>query len=553
MSPHMYPETLTNVNVKSPAEKLLFEVFESQLDENFHVLHSVAWIEIRRKGNKPSDGEIDFVILHPKMGILLLEVKGGLIGRDENSHWYTIRKDGTQADIKNPFEQVKENKYALIKKLRSLPNWTHDLPTIGHAVAFPDGTIDDLEFGADIPSEIVMLHNHLGNTGKWLSDCFKFWASGSYVSPGDDGVQTLLDLFKRSWFMREPRLGEELDLEKSIIDRYTEEQFALLDWLAGRPRAAIRGCAGSGKTLLAIKKAEQLAKEGFRTLVTCYNRNLADYLNNTIGRKPRIKVRSFHGLCQEYAEKTGRNKKPDWDDRLANFYDSIMPEALYEAAICGDDDFKFDAIVVDEGQDFNETWWTGLEMLLEDPANGVFFIFYDDNQLVYSRRANLPVQEAPFSLNTNCRNTKKIHEVSTKYYQSDLKIRCKGPEGRDPRTTSYSEFPFSPEAALTEILARLVYEQNVHPADIVILSSNGRLSDPMKNIEAAGAFLLVEKNSLHSNEIQSTTIRQFKGLEKPVVILVCPPQDQLNFTELMYVGTSRAINHLELLIRSNSD
>jgi superfamily I DNA/RNA helicase len=75
----------------------------------------------------------------------------------------------------------------------------------------------------------------------------------------------------------------------------------------------------------------------------------------------------------------------------------------------------------------------------------------------------------------------------------------------------------------------------------------------MKNIGAAGAFLLVEKNSLNSNEIQSTTIRQFKGLEKPVVILVCPSQDQLNFTELMYVGTSRAINHLELLIRSNAD
>ncbi len=122
MPPRIYPETLAGVNVKSPAEKILFDVFGFQLDENFYILHSVARIEIRQKGRKPSDGEIDFVILHPKLGILLLEVKGGIIGRTENGRWYTIRKDGTQADIKNPFEQVKENKYALINPSKSPSN-----------------------------------------------------------------------------------------------------------------------------------------------------------------------------------------------------------------------------------------------------------------------------------------------------------------------------------------------------------------------------------------------------------------------------------------------
>lgn len=552
MPPHIYPETLAGVIVKSPAEKLLFETFRSQLDENFYILHSVAWIEIRQKGKKPSDGEIDFVILHPKMGILLLEVKGGIIGRDENSRWYTIRKDGTHADIKNPFEQVKENKYALIKKLRSLPNWMHELPTIGHAVAFPDGTIDNLEFGADIPGEIVMLHNHLGDVGKWFSDCYKFWAGENNVSPGQNGVQIILDLFKKSWFMREPKLGEEINLEQSLIDKYTEEQFALLDWLSGRPRAAIKGCAGSGKTILAVKKAEQLAREGFRTLLVCYNRNLAEYLSNTVGRKPRVKVRSFHGLCQEYAGRTGRNIKPDWDENRPDFFDAIMPDALYEAAVSEQDDFKFDAIIVDEGQDFHETWWTGLEMLLEDPANSVFFVFFDDNQLVYSHKLHLPVQEAPFSLNTNCRNTKKIHEVSLKYYRSNMKTKCKGPDGREPRTTTYGEFPFTPGAAITEILARLVYEQNVPPSDIILLSPGGRATYPMKDLETVGAFQIVETPSLYPDEIQSMTIRQFKGLEKPVVILVCPTEIEMSFTELMYVGTSRATNHLELLLKKDS-
>ena len=63
MSPHMYPESLMGVDVKSSAERTVFEAFQSQLDDDFYILHSVSWIEIRRKGKKPSDGEIDFVIL----------------------------------------------------------------------------------------------------------------------------------------------------------------------------------------------------------------------------------------------------------------------------------------------------------------------------------------------------------------------------------------------------------------------------------------------------------------------------------------------------------
>ena len=70
MSPHMYPESLMGVDVKSSAERTVFEAFQSQLDDDFYILHSVSWIEIRRKGKKPSDGEIDFVILHPKITLV---------------------------------------------------------------------------------------------------------------------------------------------------------------------------------------------------------------------------------------------------------------------------------------------------------------------------------------------------------------------------------------------------------------------------------------------------------------------------------------------------
>lgn len=547
MTPQIYPETLEGVLIKSPAEKFLFDTFKSQLGEDYCVLHSVAWIEVRRRGKKPSDGEIDFVIMHPHMGILLLEVKGGIIGRDEFGDWYSIRKDKSRVGIKNPFEQVKDNKYALIKKIGSLPNWQYRLPTIGHAVAFPDGIVDSLSFGVDIPEEIVLLHNHLDNLQAWFKTCFSFWAGEKFVSPGVEGVEALRNLLKKSWFLREPKLGETINYEHQIIEKYTEEQFALLDWLAGRPRAAIRGCAGSGKTLLAIKKAEQLASEGFRTLLTCYNRNLATELKQSVGNKARLKVQNFHALCQEYAIRTGRNSQSDWDEHHPDFFEKIMPDALAEASVNGGDAFKFDAIVVDEGQDFSTTWWTALEFLLSDSENGVFYIFYDDNQLVYNRNLELPLQEAPFALTINCRNTQKIYESVIRFYKSDLTIKCKGPEGRNVGINKYGTPPVDFSAKMTEVLSRLVYEQNVPSSDIVVLSKDGTNDPHFANQLKFGVFQIIGQTSSKENDIYCATIRQFKGLERPVVIFIPPTPTDKKFTELVYVGISRAANHVEIL------
>jgi hypothetical protein len=544
----MYPDTLEGIPVKSPAEKILFEALKSQLSNEFTVLYSVAWIGIRQKGKKPSDGEIDFVIMHPKMGILLLEVKGGIVGRDENGSWFSVRKDKSQVDIKNPFEQVKDNKYAFMKKIDLLPNYQYTLPTIGQAVAFPDGTVDDANLGADIPWDIVIQHKDLGNLEERIRACLKFWGGENLNPPGEQGVQILRNLFKKSWYLREPTIGEEIGIEHSIMQKYTEEQYALLDWLAGHSRAAIRGCAGSGKTLLAVKKAEQLAHEGFRTLLVCYNHDLAEYLKTITGKKARLKVRSFHGLCQEYADRTGRDKKPYWNEGRADFYDSIMPEALLEAAISEQDEYRFDAIVTDEGQDFSESWWAALEMLLADPENGVFYVFYDDNQLVYPRKMHLPVKEAPFPLITNCRNTRKIFEASSRYYRSDLNIKCKGPEGREPGVNSYDGSEVTIGAKLTEILARMIYEHNVPNTDLIVLSAGGLKAPPLDRVKNTGAIQLVPNTPTLHNEVQCTTIRLFKGLEKPVVILVEPTEQNEIKNELMYVGISRAVTHLELII-----
>jgi hypothetical protein len=66
---------------------------------------------------------------------------------------------------------------------------------------------------------------------------------------------------------------------------------------------------------------------------------------------------------------------------------------------------KFDAIVVDEAQDFSDEYWFAVEELLRNQDAGYLYIFIDENQALYPRHYNLPVADEPYFLTSNCRNT----------------------------------------------------------------------------------------------------------------------------------------------------
>ncbi|MBI9047556.1 MAG: AAA family ATPase, partial [Anaerolineaceae bacterium] len=458
--------------------------------------------------------------------------------------------DGTSIDIKDPFEQGKGNKYALIRKIESLPEWYGRLPTIGHAVAFPDGNIDISDLGLSAPDEIVLLRKDMADLNNWVKKCLEFWTEGNFIPLGEERFAVLKNLLRKSWLMRDPKIGEELALEKTLINKYTDNQMMVLDFIAAQPRAAIRGCAGSGKTILARQKALKLAREGFKTLLTCYNRNLADELAHSVGNIPGLTIMNFHSLCQYYAGLTGFTDSDKWNQKDANFFNEIMPEALAYAADWKDVNLKFDAIIVDEGQDFHPSWWLALEMIFNDQKNGIFYVFFDDNQNVYAKPEGLPVDIIPYPLNKNCRNTRNIHKIIENFYKSDLIIESVGPIGREVKIHIYGENS-EIRKILTEILSRLIYAENIKTQDIVFLSLYGLEHEPLSFMANPGIFRLVEKKSPGPDEIYATTIRLFKGLEKPVVILLIPENFNL-MDEMIYVGTSRATGHLEIIVHQNN-
>ncbi len=148
--------------------------------------------------------------------------------------------------------------------------------------------------------------------------------------------------------MRNPLSLQTAEDDREIV-RLTEEQFHLLRFLSRRRRVAIGGCAGAGKTFLATEKAKQLAREGFRTLLTCYNRPLADHLALVTAGTENLEVLGFHQLCYRFAKEAGLSM-PTANDHV---FQEQYPDLLLQAASLLTDRL-YDAIIVDEGQDFRD-------------------------------------------------------------------------------------------------------------------------------------------------------------------------------------------------------
>lgn len=522
----------------------MFEAL-SRLPSSFVVFYSVAWQA--RKDGYTRDGEADFVVAHPDLGVLVLEVKGGGVAYDAaTGRWTTTDRNG-ESFVINPVEQAKKSHYTLLDKFKDLPEWdSNRFLTIGHAVCFPDVSVSSKPLRLDLPREIVIDVDDLEQTSNAIQRIFDYYCDKTRRAPlGRDRLALVEGLLARSFKVTTP-LGVELDTEDKRLIELTERQFMLLDFLASRRRALIAGCAGSGKTMLAVEKARQLHEQGFNVLLTCFNSALAEDLAK---RLPEITVLHFHGLCREVAKEVGFTIQSVSDQQ--KYYDETLPEMLLKAV--DETGPMFDAIIVDEGQDFLETYWVALACLLNE-KEGIFYVFYDDNQNLYGGGESLKgiVSEEPYLLTENCRNTKAIHKVVSAFYSDKKRIGCKGPEGRTPELYEYRDSADMVKG-VQSVLNKLVNEEHVTGEDIVILTPYAQEKTSLKIGTRLGNFTLSDLPPQRRNEIQATTIHKFKGLERKVVIVTeVDNKFRYNPETLMYVGSSRARTHLIFFVAQNA-
>ena len=544
----------------SQAEAKVYRALRDGLPHDFVVFFQVGWI-LRREEEQAKDGETDFVVCHPDLGYVCIEVKGGGVGFDSNSgEWFSVDRHFQKHPINNPVNQALKAKYSIRSKLNEYQHWRDlSLSDIlrGHAVFFPDVGDANALSRPDMPATLIGCAKDLQDPKAWINKIFAYWGNDASWSPmGKRGLDILREVFARS-FVIAPLVSSQLadqEVHRLIL---TKDQIRVLDFLRSHRRVAVSGGAGTGKTILALEKARRLATEGFRTLLTCYNRQLADHLSSLCKDTPNLDVMSFHQLCHRQIDKANRASSRDLVSEAKvtypgkDLYDVQLPNALgYSLEVLPD---RYDAIICDEGQDFREEYWVPIELLLSDYDSSPLYVFYDDNQNLYARAGTFPIRDEPFSLTTNCRNTAQIHEAAYKHYKG-VPVSPPNIQGDD---IQFDESPNrdSQASKINTRIANLISRQGVKPGDITVL-----VADALHKVEYYGALrrlplpkpaTWLEEGVRGNSTVLIDTIHRFKGLESPIVILWgIDTIDLSQQQELFYVGISRAKSLLIIVGRT---
>ncbi len=303
--------------------------------------------------------------------------------------------------------------------------------------------------------------------------------------------------------------------------------------------------------MLAVEKARRLEHQGFRVLLTCFNRPLAAYLYAQLKETPYLTISTYLELCQHWAAKA--NTLPS-EVQGKDFFRSQLPEALLRAAERLEN--RFDAIIVDEGQDFRPNWWTPLQSLLGDPDHGILYIFYDDNQRIYRRPPSFPLQDPPFLLTVNCRNTQSIHNLVSKFYQSEEPPIALGPKGL-PIEYAFYEGSEDLRPALGNVLQRLTNREQIPASAITVLTPFSQSKSRLWEQVSFQGPPLSNAWPAPPDQVKCCTIYEFKGLERTVIILAEVEEaarlGMADINGLMYVGSSRARNYLIIMLDRRGD
>ena len=577
---------------RSSAERQTYESLKKNLHGDYDVYYSVRWLH---KGPRSGgqDGEADFVLVHPDLGFLILEVKGGGISR-RNGRWFSTDARGRRHAIKDPYEQAMSSKWALLKKLKSMPMLKDQWLDAGHAVIFPDCERPAHSLGSDAIPQISLFANDLKRLGTSIDRIFAYWQEHQDKQQNQSNGpllkqairQLLAPDFELSASLRKRLAGEEKEFLK-----LSKDQYRVLDYLIRTPRVLISGQAGTGKTTLAIEKARRLAQEGYATLWVCLHPGLADEVHTALRKVKNLKVISLPALMQLLAGTLDQIKHnqarahPDIADliksleqlplqnsavffnqdasqiqqnlgqclqilqhALPTFKDELRRELMHEDLV--------EALVIDEGHLLGTGFWQSLALLLEEPDRDIVYIFYDPALFLFSDAGN-PEQAlpdlVPIPLQANLRNTRNIARMAS-IFQTGQQPPTDGPEGQPIEFHSLPDQHQAParRSALEQIVQSLVQAHKIRPEEIALLTPLPLSGSCLQSVEKlAGVRLANERNAVGATILYDNLLA-YSGLERPVVVLlemdpllrdfIARPDSE--HAALLYFAITRARSHL---------
>jgi hypothetical protein len=343
----------------------------------------------------------------------------------------------------------------------------------------------------------------------------------------------------------------------------TRDQAEVVFAAEENPRLLVKGMAGSGKTVIALDHACRLSERGLKVMFLCFNAALGEHLARRVEKYPNVRAGSFYEFVNEILVKAGLKAITDKEDGYWESLPAVRLEEALKLLVDQGKPLEFDALVVDEGQDFQPEWWMVLEELIRDTdCDGIkakrLAVFYDPLQNLFERPSKgngdpaLPDQVLDgctrLTLRHNCRNTQCIAryiEIST-----DRMFPCKPgvPDGKPPGFHDMRNDWQSASRALENLVNKLI-DDGFELKDIAI----ARWHSTGKTLEIPKIKTTPDIHKWTKGDaILYTTVRRFKGLEANALILfdIPEPGTEKSYSKSdHYVAISRARQELALFVR----
>ena len=551
-----------NPNTKSNAERDLYRMAET-LGSDWDV-----WMNRTFSFDCPATGsmnrEVDCILYNRNYGMIVVECKSGKISTEYNEgtkciDWFQNGRLMERAKI--PHEQVKTFISPLHDYLKEiLPHSERGARRVCVQWAVCFSSMDTMEGipRSEIPRKRALLRPDLLDAEHFENRLIEILSTPMQSHNNNPFPNEYLDeesIFALRTFLDGqgdvPDGAEVLRGEESFFEEATETQRMMMDSISRNLRMRIEGVAGSGKSHMVVWDALRLARVGKHVAIACYNDLLATDLKEIVremfdkdrkvveeeygndGGKSygRIDVLAYSEWCEKYMHAVKMDfRKPSSDEARQDYYDRMLPEGFVKAQEIlrknkkTRESFFYDAVIIDEGQDFASGWVDSFIGLLKNSQQGIVRFFYDPAQRLYAKRDgidNAQVAAMPVMvLNRGFRCTKKILEWVKKNTGIRITPFKNTKSGSAVKELTYTD-PSEQVAMLTARINEIQENYHFKPSEVLVVSMMSSRKSALRGIkddrfawnENGAKFMVKDK-------INIVSAYRIKGLDAMAVILV---------------------------------
>ena len=515
-------------------ERETLERLSTALPADYTVYHAVHWTRIEQ--GFAVYGEIDFVVVNRRGDLLLIEQKNGLLLETPEG----LRRQGGERRVSVALQMARSR-----ETLRSrLGGRSGCLDVRIESLLFcPDFRVRDAVTAGVLPERIVD-----ATQAARLPQLIM-----NILPPGEDRPAAVqVHRFLQDLIELEPDVARLLGAADALLTRLSG---GLARWARRlelpEPRLRVVATAGSGKSQLALAEYRASLERGERPLYVCFNRPLADHFAALAPAGGTIA--SFHGWCDVRLRARGQA----WDYRQPDAFERL---AIAAAALEPQPDERTTCLIVDEGQDFTQTW---ADQLLAWTAPGARCLWLEDPlQNLYGREPVILPGWARLQAPDNHRSPRRVVDWLNALLASEAGLAA---------ITARSPFLGAPVGLLVydspqELLPRIrealrrCWSAGFQNSDVALLSYHGRQHSVLLQQEQLGAgarlrrFLgeydLFGLPVYSEGELLAESVFRFKGQSAPVVVLCEADFSVCDGPALrrLFVGATRARHQLLVVL-----